>query len=224
MSELPGMFHADVFLKFAAALIALMNPLYGIPIFLGLTKGYSAAERRRVATAVALTIFVAALVATLIGEEILGFFGVSVPAFQIAGGLIVLGIGLSMIKDDAPSGADSTAVDAGQQRRKSVAVVPLSIPLTFGPATFATIILFAHLLDDGAEIVTMVPVIFGVTLCVWAGLSFADPISRFLGDTVISVITRIMAIILTAIAVEMMANGALQYVHAGLAGTGVPSS
>jgi len=213
VNELSELFHQTIFLKFAAALVALLNPIYGIPIFLGMTEGYSAAERRRTASVIALTVLVAAIVATLIGEEILRFFGISVPAFQIAGGIIVLGIGLSMLKDDAPTEGDSKAAAAGRERRKNIAVVPLSIPLTIGPGTFATIILFTHLLDDGSEIVTMLPVVVAVCLTVWLGLLFAHPISQFLGETMISVITRLMAIILAAVAVEMIITGAVQAIQ-----------
>lgn len=222
VNELSELFHQTIFLKFSAALIALLNPIYGIPIFLGMTKGYSAAERKRTASIIAITVLSAAVIATFIGEEILRFFGISVPAFQIAGGIIVLGIGLSMLKDDAPAEGDTKAVAAGRAKQKNIAVVPLSIPLTIGPGTFATIILFTHLVDDGSEIVTLLPVVVGVCFLVWIGLLFADPISRFLGETMISVITRIMAIILAAVAVEMIITGIVQAVqmhYPGLAKT-----
>ena len=212
MGELSDLFHQTIFLKFAAALVALLNPIYGIPIFLGMTRGYTPSERKRTASIIAITVLSAAVVATFIGEEILSFFGISVPAFQIAGGIIVLGIGLSMLKDDGPPEGDSKAAAAGQKKHKDIAVVPLAIPLTIGPGTFATIILFTHLVDDGSEIVTLLPVVIGICLLVWLGLLFADPIARFLGNTMISVITRIMAIILAAVAVEMIINGAVQAV------------
>lgn len=204
------LFHMDVFLKFSAALIALLNPLYCVPIFIGMTRGHSTAEKRRIATIVGVTVFVAGTIAALIGEEILGFFGIGVPAFQIAGGIIVLGIGLAMMKDEPRSAGDDKAQAAGQKGGGGVAIVPLSIPLTIGPGTFATIILFAHLLDNGAEIFTMLPVIFGISLLIWIALIFAEPIANRLGETVISVIIRIMAIILTAVAVEMIINGGFQ--------------
>lgn len=210
MGELSELFHQTIFLKFAAALVALLNPIYGIPVFLGMTQGYSPEERKRTASVIALAVVTAAVVATFIGEEILRFFGISVPAFQIAGGIIVLGIGLSMLKDDPPAEGDSKAAAAGQKKHKNIAVVPLAIPLTIGPGSFATIILFTHLLDDSSEIVTLLPVVIGICLLVWLGLLFADPIARFLGNTVISVITRIMAIILAAVAVEMIINGVVQ--------------
>lgn len=203
-------FHADVFFKFIAALVALLNPLYGIPVFLTLTEGDSPAERRRTATVVGITVFIAATIATLVGEEILSFFGISVPSFQIAGGIIILGIGLTMMKDDERSTADTRAKETAREGQRRIAVVPLSIPLTIGPGAFATIILFAHLLDNPGEIATMLPVVAGVSLAVWLGLLFADPISKFLGETLINVVTRIMAIMLSAIAVEMVIDGAFQ--------------
>lgn len=204
------LFNTEVFLKFAAALVALINPLYGIPIFLSMTSECTPVERRRIANIVGLTVLVSGTVCTVIGEEILSFFGITVPAFQIAGGIIILGIGLSMLRDDERSTGDQKAKGAAEGQKKNIAIVPLSIPLTIGPATFATIIMFSHLLDDGEEIVTMLPIIAIVSLAIWLGLVFAGPIAKFLGETVISVITRIMAILLTAIAVEMVFNGAMQ--------------
>ncbi len=212
MDALLGFFNGDVFLKFLVALLALLNPLYGIPIFLSMTDGYTPAERKRTAGIVAATVVVVATIATVVGEEILGVFGIEVPAFQIAGGIIVLGIALAMLKDDPPIAGDSKAEAAGHQRKRNIAIVPLAIPLTIGPGAIATIILFAHSLDNTSEIVTMIPVLVGVCVAVWLGLLFADPIARFLGNTAISVITRIMAILLAAIAVEMVINGAFHLI------------
>ncbi len=214
-----GFFHVDLFLKFTVALVALLNPLYGIPIFLGMTKGYTRQKRSRTANTIVFTVFVAAVVVTLIGEEILSFFGINVAAFQIAGGIIVLGVGLSMLNDDPPPTGDAKALDAGDDKQGSIAVVPLSIPLTIGPRSFATIILFAHLTGDWAELFTMIPAIFLICVLLWFGLYFADTISRILGDTVISVVTRLMALILTAVAVEMIISGGVKAynVHFGTA-------
>ncbi len=208
-----GFFHADLFLKFAVALVALLNPLYGIPIFLGMTKGYTQKQRSRTANIIVLTVFVAAVVVTLIGEEILAFFGINVAAFQIAGGIIVLGIGLSMLNDNPMPEGDAKAKDAADDAKGSIAVVPLSIPLTLGPGSIATIILFAHLTGDWAELVTMIPAIFLICLLLWFGLYFADTISRALGETVISIVTRLMALILTAVAVEMVISGGVSAYH-----------
>lgn len=205
--DLSSLFHEDVFLKFLASLLALLNPLYGIPVFLSMTEGYSSTERARTALIVSATVTITALVALLAGEEILGVFGIDVPSFRIAGGIIILGIALAMLKADEPSAGDAKAISEGHARKRNIAVVPLAIPLTIGPGAIATAIVFAHQLDDSSEIVTLVPAVLAVCFLMWLGLRFAVPISGFLGPTVISVITRIMAIILAAIAIEMIALG-----------------
>ncbi len=124
MAEL---FDQAVFLKFLAALLAIFNPLYGIPIFLGMTDGYTAPERKRVALIVTATVVAVALIAVLIGEEILAVFGIDIPSFRIAGGLIILGVGMSMLNaSDRPKG-DQQAVQDGT-KKSNIAVVPLAIP------------------------------------------------------------------------------------------------
>lgn len=210
--DVTALFHQDVFFKFLAALLALLNPLYGIPIFLSMTAGYSPAERQRTALIAAGAVTVTGIVAVVIGEEVLAIFGIDIPAFRIAGGIIIFGIALAMLQADDRSASDAKAAAAGHARQGNIAVVPLAIPLTIGPGAIATAIVFAHQLDDGSEIVTLVPVVMGVCFLVWLGLRFAAPIAAFLGETVISVITRIMAIILAAVAIEMVITGAVQVI------------
>ena len=210
--DVMALFHQDVFLKFLAALLALLNPLYGIPIFLSMTRGYSPAERNRTALIAAITVTITGVAATMVGEEVLGVFGIDIPSFRIAGGIIILLIALAMLKADAPAAGDARAVSEGHERQRNIAVVPLAIPLTIGPGAIATAIVFAHQLDDASEIVTLVPVVLGVCLLVWLGLRFAGPIAALFGDTVISVITRIMAIILAAVAIEMVVTGVVDVV------------
>ncbi|NVO55148.1 MarC family protein [Rhodobacteraceae bacterium B1Z28] len=201
------LFDQAVFLKFLAALLAIFNPLYGIPIFLSMTEGYSTPERRRVALVVTGTTIIVALVAVFLGEKILAIFGIDIPSFRIAGGLIILGVGMSMLNASAPSPGDQDAVEEGHKKRSNIAVVPLAIPLTIGPGTIATTIVFAHTLSNGAEIVTLGLAVLIACAIVGLGLIFADPISRALGPTMINVITRVMAIILVAVAVEMVLTG-----------------
>lgn len=93
-----SMFDQAVFLKFLAALLALLKPLYGIPIFLGMTQGFSPAERNRTALITSFAITMTALISLLVGEEILALFGIDVPSFRIAGGLIILGIAFAMLR------------------------------------------------------------------------------------------------------------------------------
>ncbi len=205
MAEL---FDQAIFFKFLAAVLAIFNPLYNIPIFLGMTRNCTKPERQRVAMIVMMSVTVIALVAVLIGEEILAIFGIDVPSFRIAGGIIIFGIGMAMLNaEDRPPG-DQAAVADGQGRKLNFAVVPLAIPLTIGPGTIAITIVFSHQLSDGAEIVTLGSAVLIACAIVGVGLFFADQISRFLGETMINVLTRIMAILLVAVAVEMVLTGA----------------
>lgn len=200
-------FHETVFLKFLAAILALVNPLIGLPIFLSMTEGYSPAQRRWTAAVVMLTVAFTGLVSVLAGEEILAVFGISVPAFRVAGGLIILGIGLSMLHSDEPRAGDKQAISHGHEKKQNIAVVPLSIPLTIGPGAIVTSIVFSHQLDDRSEIFTLAPAILIVAVLMGIALFFAEALSKALGPIVISVVTRIMAILLSAIAVEMILTG-----------------
>ena len=211
MTEL---FDQAVFLKFLAAVLAIFNPLYNIPIFLSMTKNCSVAERRHVAIVVAISVTIIALAAVLTGERILGIFGIDVPSFRIAGGIIIFGIGMSMLKAEDRTPGDQAAVADGHQRKLNFAVVPLAIPLTIGPGTIAITIVFSHQLSDGKEILTLGAAILIACAIVGLGLLFADQISRLVGETMINVVTRIMAILLMAVAVEMVLTGTFNAIDA----------
>nr|WP_258571018.1 MarC family protein [Flavimaribacter sediminis] len=204
-------FNVDLFLKFAIALAALLNPLLGVPVFLKMTNGYPPAEKRKVAHVVGVTIFVACIVILLIGEEILAFFGISIPGFQITGGVVIFGLGLSLIQSDDSEPASDQAAPAEDRPRRNIAVVPMAIPIMLGPGAITTIIVFTQLMNDTSELVTMVPVVLLISVMVWLGLLFADVISRTLGDTVINIVTRIMGLILAAVAVEMLVAGVVAF-------------
>ncbi len=200
-------FDEALFWSFFAAMIALLNPLYAIPVFLGLTEDFTPAERRAAALVASATVTITALLSLLIGEEILAVFGIDIPSFRVAGGIIILLIGLAMLNAAPRPPGDAEAADRAQGAKRGIAVVPLAIPLTIGPGTIATAIVFAHEADNATELATLVPVVLIVSGIVALGLFFAEPISRRLGPSVISVVTRIMAIVLTAVAVEMMISG-----------------
>lgn len=201
------MFEAAVFSKFLIAYLALVNPLYGVPVFLSMTKGYTREKRIRTALVVSATAGITGLTAVLAGEEILSIFGIDIPSFRVGGGIIVLGIGLAMLHAEEPKPGDAKAHSNADPETNNVAVVPLAIPLTIGPGAIVTAIVFAHQLDDRAEFFTLAPAVILVTALLALSLLLASPISRFMGDTMLSVASRILAIILVGIAVEMILTG-----------------
>lgn len=211
MAEL---FNQAIFFKFLGAALAIFNPLFNIPIFLSMTSNCTKAERLRVAIIVTIAITIIAMIAVVTGEEILAIFGIDVPSFRVAGGIIIFGIGMSMLNAEDRAKGDQTAAAEGHERKMNFAVVPLAIPLTIGPGMITTTIVFSHQLSDGAEVVTLGSAALIACAIVGVGLIFADQISNLLGKTMISVITRIMAIILVAISVEMVLTGIFSSIDA----------
>ena len=195
------------FLKFAAALFAIMNPFGNVAIFLSITADRSDAGRKKIATMTAAAVLITLLVAAVLGQQILALFGISVGAFRVAGGIVILIMGLSMLHAQ-PSGVHHSAheEDAGKAK-DNPAVFPLAIPMIAGPGSMATVILYgqhAEGLLGAATIGAVIVLMCGVLLLT---LYAADRLSAFLGTTGLNVLTRLMGMILAAIAVEMMVGG-----------------
>jgi multiple antibiotic resistance protein len=147
----------------------------------------------------------------LLGLQILEFFGISLASFQVGGGLLLMTSALSMINAQ-PAEARANAEEIQSAGVKaftgdSIAVVPLTIPLLTGPATMSTVVIYAEQAKTAFQLLTLVG--YGVVVAGATALCFslATPIARVLGQTGINVMTRLMGLILAALAVEVMANG-----------------
>jgi MarC family membrane protein len=188
--------------KAFAALFAIMNPIGNIPIFLSVTDGKSDAERSRIAGVAAAAVAAILVACVLIGAELLRAFGISVAGLRTAGGLIILSIAYSLLHAK-PSGMHHAPGDADPQ--ENPAVYPLAMPLLAGPGAIATVIVFAH---GATGYVGLIGVVLVMAVLLFLGMRLAVPASRLLGDAGMNIITRVMGIILAAIAVEMVFAGA----------------
>ncbi|HEV2333248.1 MAG TPA: YchE family NAAT transporter [Gammaproteobacteria bacterium] len=195
------------YLKFFAGLIAILNPIGVIPLFINLTYNQTAAERNRTALVAAVTVGVVLAVSLLCGELILDFFGISVASFQVAGGVLILLNSLSMLQ--AKMGATRQTEEEAQEtaEREDVAVVPLGVPLTAGPGAISTVILYGHKPALFGRSVILIGGIVIVALIVWAAFRLAPLISRALSRTGINIVTRLMGLIMAAIGIEFIAAG-----------------
>jgi multiple antibiotic resistance protein len=201
------------------ALLAIVNPIGVIPFFIHFTANFTREERRRTSRAAAFAAFIVIAVSALAGLQIIDFFGISLASFQVGGGLLLLISSLQMLnaqpaesrKEDLNEGSDK--VDAGA----SIAVVPLTIPLLTGPATISTMIIYADKTRHWWQLGVLV--IYGVIigLIVWLVFSLSGRIAKALGKTGINVMTRLMGLLLAAVAVEVMSDGLLK-LFPGLAG------
>ncbi|MEN9436410.1 MAG: hypothetical protein RIR09_1065 [Pseudomonadota bacterium] len=192
-------------------LLAIVNPLAIVPFFIHYTQGLSPAQRRHTVVISSFSCFTVIAVSALAGLHILSFFGISLASFQVGGGMLLLTSALNMLNaQPAEAKPSSNVLEDGAAKAAmgaSIAVVPLTIPLLTGPATMSTVVIYAEKAKTFFELSLLVGyglVVAGATaLC----FSLADPISRALGKTGINVMTRLMGLILAALAVEVMADG-----------------
>ena len=192
-------------------LLAIVNPLAIVPFFIHYTQDFSLAQRQRTIWVSSFAAFVVIAASALLGLQILAFFGISLACFQVGGGLLLLTSALSMLNAQ-PAEARVNADEVHDAEAKaamgaSIAVVPLTIPMLTGPATMSTVVIYAEKAENLTQLGTLVA--YGVVISLATAVCFtlATPIARFLGKTGINVMTRLMGLILAALAVEVMADG-----------------
>jgi multiple antibiotic resistance protein len=191
------------------ALLAIVNPIGVVPFFLAFTQGFSREERQRTLRISAFTAFCVVSISGMAGLHIINFFGISIASFQVGGGMLLLISSLHMLNAQPAENAKDEVVE-GQHRADagvSVAVVPLTIPLLTGPATISTVIIYAEKTRSFAEHALLVG--YGVVIGVvtWAAFAASGRIAQVLGRTGINVMTRLMGLILAAMAVELLSDG-----------------
>ncbi len=197
-------------IKLTVALMAIVDPVAGIPVFLSTTAGYTQAERRRVTQVVAITVFCVLAAAALIGTQVLHFFGISIPSFLIAGGILLLLMAISMLQA-RESGIRQTPDEAQEASEKdAVAVVPLAIPLLAGPGAISTMIIATHHSEGFLGHFNLLIPAALIAITVWATLAAATRISERLGKIGMNIITRVMGLIIAAIGVEYIYRGMIE--------------
>ncbi|MCK0197929.1 MarC family protein [Ancylobacter sp. 6x-1] len=193
--------------KLFAALFAIMGPLSTVPIFLALTEDLDAAGRRSALLALLATVSIGALVCALAGNWVLALFGIDVAHFRLAGGLLVLLIALSMLNGEEHASHKGTPGEQTQYRAAdNPGIYPLGLPLSLGPGTMATIIVYADSARSRAEVAGFYTGL-AVYLAFFAAVMLLAPwLGTRLSPTVLSVAKRLMGIVLAAIAMEMIGD------------------
>ncbi|VGO19938.1 YchE family NAAT transporter [Pontiella sulfatireligans] len=195
------------YLKFLAAVVSVANPIGAIPIFITLTAGYTEREKQNTAQRTSLTFACVLILVLFAGESILSFFGISVASFKAGGGIIILLMAISMVHAKVSRVKQTVEEAEDAEDKKSIAIVPLCIPLLAGPGAMSTVIVYSHHGSSIAHRLLLAGGIVAVALCVWVCLVAAPYIAKFLGRTGMNVVTRIMGLVLAAIGVEFIAHG-----------------
>jgi multiple antibiotic resistance protein len=195
-----------------AALLPIVDPLGGAPIYLAMTAGLTPAERAHMAQLVAINSFVLLVASILIGAYVLDFFGVSIPAVQVAGGFIVCAIAWSLLTSPSTPAVSERPTTAGAEPLSQRAFYPITMPLTVGPGSMSVAMTLGANPPKGirslvatafAHVVGVLIVAVSIYLC----YRYADRILRKLGTTGTNVLIRLTAFILFCIGVQIMWNG-----------------
>ena len=198
----------NTFLVALATLFATVGVADIAFIFAALTKDNTPAERFRIATRGTLIATVILLVFGLIGNAVLDVFGITIPALRTAGGILLLLIAIDMVFA-RHSGATSTTTEeeVEARQRDDIAVFPLAMPLLSGPGAISAIVLLSTGATDGFEYAQVFVALLLIMLAAWVTLLLAIPIQRLLGITGLAVVSRMVGILLAALAVQFLFDG-----------------
>jgi len=201
VSASDGKLFGEVFVT----LFVIMDPPGTIPLFLSLTSGRSSAMRKRLAAQAVLVAFVVIVVFALFGQTILTYLGITLPALQAAGGLLLLLVALELLTGQADEPTETANVN--------VALVPLGTPLLAGPGAIVATIVFVQRVDDVWEGAAVALGIVAVHIVLWLFLRYSVVIIRVIKESGVILITRIAGLLLSAIAVQLVADAVTAFVQ-----------
>jgi multiple antibiotic resistance protein len=191
-------------------LLVTIDPPAIAPMFLALTVGMTAAERRQVALRATVIATIALAFFAIAGQKLLALLGITLPAFRIAGGLLLFWIAFEMVferRTARKTNVAKTAID--EDHIRNVAAFPLAIPLMAGPgAITATMLLAGQTRGDPFQLAMLIGIIAAICAMCWLVFLFAEQLSKLLGVTGNIVLTRLLGIILVALAVQFVIDGA----------------
>jgi len=195
------------FLKMFAALFAIMNPVANLPVFLSLTGGQPPEAQRKTALTVIVALCVGSVLVAVGGQAILNLFGIGIDSFRLAGGFLILLIAMNMISGEQSKAHHGTPAEREHHAaQENPAIYPLTVPILLGPGTISTMLVFrGQVAGAGTEAGYAAAVAAAICLL---GVTFlaAPYLEKALGQTATSIMSRLMGIILAAIAMDMMVS------------------
>lgn len=193
--------------KTILAFVVLINPSGALGLFLNITQGCSPKERQKVAQIACITVFSVICFFTLLGDSVLGMLGISVGSFRVAGGILLFLIAINMMNGGGnPVKPNQDEVGVSSSLTAS-AVVPLAIPMMIGPGGISTVIIYSSQVKSVFETGVILTAGLCISVFCYVSLMMAGQISRFLGETGLNILSRIMGMLLAAVAIEILVSG-----------------
>ncbi|MGH7834110.1 MAG: MarC family protein [Candidatus Binatia bacterium] len=189
------------------SLFVIVDPIATVPAFLAMTHSKSREERIAISKAPATVTFLVLFAFSLGGQWVLRFFGVTIPAFEIAGGIILLKVALDMLQARRPAMRETPEEQAEGARKEDIGVTPLAVPMLAGPGAISAVVLLRGQAATLAHLLLLVAVVAAISLLVFLILRMAATHVAFFSGIGIRIIERLMGLLLAAIAVQFVLNG-----------------
>ena len=204
----------EIFIYLLAALFSVLNPIGTVPIFVGLTQDYTKIERSRVSLLTGINVFIILIISFFIGQYVLQFFGITISALRIAGGIIIASSGFSLLngKFNKNKGINKK-VEVDIQNRNDIALTPLAMPMLAGPGSISLLIAFYQEHQKTEEIIFSVLAILAVSILIFLILRSAHYLAKILGSSGIVAISRIIGFLTIAIGIQYIISSVLSIVR-----------
>ena len=204
----------EVFIFLLAALFSVLNPIGTVPIFVGLTQDYTKNERSRVSLWTAINVFIILIISFFVGQYVLKFFGITIPALRIAGGIIIASSGFSLLNGKfSKNKGIGKKVEEEAQNRDDIALTPLAMPMLAGPGSISLLIAYYQEHTSTQDIIFSSLAIFTVALLIFLILRSAHYLAKILGSSGIVAISRIIGFLTIAIGIQYIISSILSIVR-----------
>ena len=207
----------DLFIYLFFALFSVLNPIGTVPIFVGLTQGDSKQECSRISLWTSINVFLILIISFFIGKYVLSFFGISIDSLRIAGGLIIVSSGFSLLsgKFNKKRGINKK-IETDAQRRNDIALTPLAIPMLAGPGSISLLIAFYQEHHATNELIIASLAIFAIAIAIFIILRSAHYLAQILGASGIVAISRIVGFIVIAIGIQYIVSALINIIKSNL--------
>jgi multiple antibiotic resistance protein len=207
----------DLFIYLFVALFSVLNPIGTVPIFVGLTQNDTKQERSRISLWTAINVFAILIISFFIGQYVLIFFGISIDALRIAGGLIIVSSGFSLLsgKFNKKRGISKKA-ETDAQKRNDIALTPLAIPMLAGPGSISLLIAFYQEHNSTTDITISTLAIIAIAVTIFIILKSAHYLAKILGASGIVAISRIVGFIVIAIGIQYIVSAIINIIKVNL--------
>jgi multiple antibiotic resistance protein len=189
------------------SLLAIVNPLGAVPMYVALTAEYTAAHRSATLRRAIATSLAVLLAFALVGTWILRFFGVTTHAFQIAGGILFFGVGWDMLQARRSRVKTTEEEESESAHKQDIGIIPLGLPTLAGPGAITTVIALNGNADTVAETAAVYVAIVLVLAICWLVLAAAPAVTRRMGQTAMNVMTRLMGLLVMVVGAQFVING-----------------